>query len=844
MPQVKRNFRPFDQAREFVRSLGIAKQKDYETWSKSGDRPEDIPGSPAKAYGPLWEGWGDFLGNGGTRRHRRSTGDFQPFADARAFVRRLGLKTQKDYAAWSQTTDRPPDIPSNPYNAYGDEWTNWTDWLGQQGADGFRPFEEARVYARSLGFKGRKEWAEHIRSAEFPKDLPIWPDYGYKDHWQGWNDWLGTEGKLNRITILALLTSLRPALPHLRSAELFAILMHKRVLKADRRHSRAEALRALERLCNTEDFDGTLAEAAAALEPFATPGQDTVIGNAPLDATTALNQPTVPDNDEEGELKPDEIERVTEVPRLRSIAALHVVDHLAENGLANDEGLLEFLIGSRVAALWQAALDGDPTFAREQLNAEAGGAFFQMIRSRFLEELDGAHNLPVPEGYAFRQHGQIAPANLMQKLTAYRLLRDRRIINYSGVGAGKTLAAIYASQVIGARLIVVVAVNATLDRWKKEIDNSFKNSVVLVKDRGPLQIDPARPTFLILNYEAFQTWADELVNELVTQHRVDLVVLDEIQSIRLRTGAEESWRRQQIRALVEGAATNNPSLCLLGMSATPVLNDLMEARTLVELVTAQDLSHLPTRPTVANAILYHQLLTRHGLRHCPRYSISVDTEYPVIDGLAHCGRLRRVQPRDLLGLEQAVLEAKLPCILGLLRKGTVIFTTYVTGITNRLATEVQRQGFSAGLFTGDDKSGLDPFLAGQVDVLIGSEPVGTGVDGLQKIANRLIFAALPWTSAHYDQVVGRLYRQGAVFDKVEVFVPLVELRQGDKVWSWDRLRLDRIRFKRTLSDAVVDGVIPEGKLPAREEMQAHSLQALQRWIDDVSGRLPERKAAE
>lgn len=72
-----------------------------------------------------------------------------------------------------------------------------------------------------------------------------------------------------------------------------------------------------------------------------------------------------------------------------------------------------------------------------------------------------------------------------------------------------------------------------------------------------------------------------------------------------------------------------------------------------------------------------------------------------------------------------------------------------------------------------------------------------------------------------------------MFDKVEVYVPVVVLRDGDRTWSWDRQRLDRIQFKRTLADAAVDGVIPEGKLPSREEMQAHSLRTLQTWIEQV-----------
>ena len=211
---------------------------------------------------------------------------------------------------------------------------------------------------------------------------------------------------------------------------------------------------------------------------------------------------------------------------------------------------------------------------------------------------------------------------------------------------------------------------------------------------------------------------------------------------------------------------------------------------------------------------------------------------PTIDGSHILSQLRSVERRDVLGMEQAVLQAKLPFIQQTVRPGTLIYTPFVTGIVELLANAVKAAGLRPGLFTGDDKTGYEQFLARDVDVLIGSEPIGTGIDKLQEVGNRLIFASLPWTSAQYDQVVGRLHRQGARFEKVEVFIPIVELCRGSSRWSWDRHRLNRIQFKRTLADAAVDGVIPEGKLPSREEMQAHSLKALQEWISQVERTAP------
>ena len=164
MPQPKRIFRPLAEAQAYVRTLGLAKQKDYETWSKSGARPDDIPGNPVRAYAPHWPGWAEFLGNGGARPNRISKAEaLLPFEEARAVVRRLGLRSQHDYMEWCKTADRPANIPSNPYKVYAEAWTDWSDWLGLSGADGYRPFEAARHYAIALGLKSRNDWAAHAR---------------------------------------------------------------------------------------------------------------------------------------------------------------------------------------------------------------------------------------------------------------------------------------------------------------------------------------------------------------------------------------------------------------------------------------------------------------------------------------------------------------------------------------------------------------------------------------------------------------------------------------------------------------------------------------------------------
>jgi Hypothetical methyltransferase/Helicase conserved C-terminal domain len=138
-----------------------------------------------------------------------------------------------------------------------------------------------------------------------------------------------------------------------------------------------------------------------------------------------------------------------------------------------------------------------------------------------------------------------------------------------------------------------------------------------------------------------------------------------------------------------------------------------------------------------------------------------------------------------------------------------------------------------GLYTGGDKSGFEPFLKGEADILIGTRPVGTGLDGLQQVCNRLVMLCLPWTSAEYEQIVGRIRRQGSAFEEVEIIVPQVALDYEGETWSWDKGRIALIQYKRTLSDCAVDGYIPETVRINQSALLKQSREALDRWIERI-----------
>ena len=60
----------------------------------------------------------------------------------------------------------------------------------------YRPFEEARKFARSLKLKGSAGWREFNKSGKRPSDIPANPNNTYKDlGWAGFTDFLGTQKK-------------------------------------------------------------------------------------------------------------------------------------------------------------------------------------------------------------------------------------------------------------------------------------------------------------------------------------------------------------------------------------------------------------------------------------------------------------------------------------------------------------------------------------------------------------------------------------------------------------------------------------------------------------------------
>jgi hypothetical protein len=187
---------PFAAARVIVRKLKLKGVKEWQAWRKSGKRPSNIPSRPDQVYrDDGWISYPDWLGKEGGR------GAMLSFLHSRAIVRKLKLKSNKEWREWCTSGERPSNIPSNPEKTYRDDgWISLPDWLGYEGrvlakSEGRLPFAAARAIVRKLKLKSNKGWQVWCKSGKRPSNIPAGPHNTYRDDgWISMPDWLGYEG--------------------------------------------------------------------------------------------------------------------------------------------------------------------------------------------------------------------------------------------------------------------------------------------------------------------------------------------------------------------------------------------------------------------------------------------------------------------------------------------------------------------------------------------------------------------------------------------------------------------------------------------------------------------------
>ena len=186
MEGIDMKWRKFEDAREYVRGLGLSGGSSWRGYCESGDKPRDIPKCPESAYRDEWKGVDDWLIG------------YMSYDEAKSYVRGLGVVSVGQFRQMNRDKRLSKHLPLCPERQYRNEWECWGEFLGIDVKmrrailrKKWRVFEKAREYARGLGIRERWEWLEHCRTEAKPKDIPKTPWMVYESEWKGVDDWLG-----------------------------------------------------------------------------------------------------------------------------------------------------------------------------------------------------------------------------------------------------------------------------------------------------------------------------------------------------------------------------------------------------------------------------------------------------------------------------------------------------------------------------------------------------------------------------------------------------------------------------------------------------------------------------
>ena len=228
--------------------------------------------------------------------------------------------------------------------------------------------------------------------------------------------------------------------------------------------------------------------------------------------------------------------------------------------------------------------------------------------------------------------------------------------------------------------------------------------------------------------------------------------------------------------------------------------------------------------TIANCLAVHEALQPITTRFVPTPACEVVENVVKVNADHLEDSVRQIAKHGLPEMEALLAQPKIAALERQINptQKTVVFTSAIKGVVEPAAAALRRAGLSVFIHTGEEKT-VD--VAGQqintadlfirdpaAQVLIASTgTLATGFDGLQKVANRMIFLTLPWTAADMEQAKARMVRQGTKFQQVEITTlsaVLNDSETGDE-WGLDPQKLEIVNTKRSACDCVADGVIPE-----------------------------------
>ncbi len=687
------------------------------------------------------------------------------------------------------------------------------------------PFTEARKLIQTYNINTKKEYRMAV-TKRLPSRFPRFPEQIYAREWKGWIDFLGIEQKdrkKNKITLSKIDEAIKRLKQnwnfYMRQKDGFLLDLFDSwgLFNASDQYKRLFFLNFIQ-LKQTPEGRAKLMEIISSgrfdmIKGHLTEKADQSAVRT-VNVVTKYRQPS-----DIISMKPTQF--LIEEEEL----GVHKILSEAEDLIPMDPNSKEFKLHVRliVISLWKEVFDPKKTSSEVSKIKRALPTKNKLKRAvveTFLREYNQVQK--IFDKVIFNEYRGYEP-NLMQLYGAQKLQKLKCLGNFSSTGSGKTIMAIIGSRVTESKRTLVVCPLNVIRQWAEMTHKCFPLTKISTGDTIPKSDNQNSYHYHILNYDKFSRKLGEKIVKDIQSQPIDMVILDEAQNIKQREENPRmvSKRKKIIEKMIKDLRKRNSDLKVVVLTATPVINNVREGVKLLEMMTGRQMPHLKTRNTLRNASRLYTEFLEYTMRWTPKYNIK-KIEEPIYCQSKIPDNMPPETVRELNwnGFERICTKDRIPKIIEVLKKSdgqAIIYTEYVTDIVNMIADAVKKEGFKVGFFTGDDKTGLvkptgikgeftNPFLNGDIDVLIASSPIAEGIDGLQKVCNKLIFNGLPWTYAKFEQIVGRLVRTGQTESNVHLYLMLSRIEDYD----YDiKIKKDRIHKKEMLQMCIIDGYIPD-----------------------------------
>ena len=191
-----KKFREFDLAKSFVRKLRLQNQREWYAYCKSGNKHDDIPSDPRNVYFDKWLSWGDWLGTGKIANVSRTFLAFEDAKKVVRKRGLKNVKEWTEFGKMKDAPTNIPKNPHMVYRNEWISFADWlgTPNISTRKRK-FKTYSEAKKYVQKLNLKSQKEWRQFYKSSNRSMDIPTAPERVYANEWKNWSDFLGIEKK-------------------------------------------------------------------------------------------------------------------------------------------------------------------------------------------------------------------------------------------------------------------------------------------------------------------------------------------------------------------------------------------------------------------------------------------------------------------------------------------------------------------------------------------------------------------------------------------------------------------------------------------------------------------------